>query len=192
MPEQFYDVASYAARDSIGYLIRRLTTIFTARIESAFESHQFTLTQWGVLMHLRDGLATTASDLACAFQHDTGALTRLLDQLERRGLIVRHRSARDRRVVELALTPGGHAAIATLLPLVVEQMNQALAPLTRAEFNQFRGSLVKVLGHLAAERPPRTADTPEAATPAAAPRRRPRPAKRRAARPAAARRSRQR
>jgi len=95
MPEQFYDADTYRARDSVGYLVRRLTSILTARIESAFEPHDFTLTQWSVLMHLRDGLATTASDLASAFQHDSGALTRLLDQLEQRSLIVRRRSTRD-------------------------------------------------------------------------------------------------
>lgn len=153
MPEQFYDVVSYAARDSVGYLIRRLTTIITGRLETAFASQKFTLTQWSVLMHLRDGLARTASDLACAFQHDSGALTRVLDQLERRGLIARRRSARDRRVVELELTAEGQRAIRSLLPTVVKEMNAALAPLTRSEFDQFRGSLLKVLDHVAVERP---------------------------------------
>jgi DNA-binding MarR family transcriptional regulator len=148
MPEQFYAPATYLARDSVGYLVRRLTSILTARIESAFAPHDFTLTQWSVLMHLRDGLASTASDLCAAFQHDSGALTRLLDQLEQRGLIVRRRSSRDRRVVELELTPAGHKAIKMLLPVVVAEMNAALAPLSRDDFEQFRGSLLRVLDHL--------------------------------------------
>lgn len=152
MPEQFYDVASYAARDSVGYLVRRLTAVFTSRLESAFASQHFTLTQWSVLMHLRDGLARTASDLSCAFQHDSGALTRVLDQLESRGLIARRRSSRDRRIVELELTAAGHRAIAQLLPTVVDSMNAALSPLTRAEFEQFRRTLMKVLDHLVAPR----------------------------------------
>jgi DNA-binding MarR family transcriptional regulator len=164
MPKQFYDVATYAARDSVGYLIRRLTTLITGRLETAFASQQFTLTQWSVLVHLRDGLASTASDLCCAFQHDSGALTRVLDQLEARGLIVRQRSRQDRRVVELALTPSGHKAIATLLPTVVEHMNEALAPLSQAEFEQFRGTLLKVLEHLRPEALARTAPATQAAT----------------------------
>lgn len=156
MPEQFYDVATYVARDSVGYLVRRLTTIFTGRLEAAFAAQQFTLTQWGVLMHLRDGLARTASDLACAFQHDSGALTRVLDQLESRGLVARRRSSRDRRVVELHVTEAGHRTIRQLLPTVVDTMNAALAPLSRAEFEQFRATLVKVLDHQMAARPTRT------------------------------------
>ena len=157
MPKQFYDVATYAARDSVGYLIRRLTTIITSRLETAFAGQQFTLTQWSVLMHLRDGLASTASDLCGAFQHDSGALTRVLDQLEARGLIERERSLQDRRVVKLALTPAGHGAIAALLPTVVEHMNEALAPLSQAEFEQFRGTLMKVLDHLHPDALARTA-----------------------------------
>jgi DNA-binding MarR family transcriptional regulator len=160
MPEQFYAAESYRARDSVGYLIRRLTSILTGRIESAFAHQDFTLTQWSVLMHLRDGLAVTASDLCSAFQHDSGALTRLLDQLEQRGLLARRRSLRDRRVVELRLTPAGHKAIARLLPVVVAELNAALEPLSRTEFEQFRGLLLKVLDHL--QQGPRVAVLDEA------------------------------
>jgi len=173
MPEQFYDVASYTSRDSVGYLVRRLAAIITNRLEAAFASRQFTLTQWSVLMHLRDGSARTASDLSCAFQHDSGALTRLLDQLEARGLIARRRSVRDRRVVELELTDAGERAIEALLPTVVAALNAALAPLSRAEFEQFRGALVKIFDHLAAGRTAR----PQAPESAPAPDRSPRVAR---------------
>ena len=104
MPEQFYDAATYQARDSVGYLVRRLYSIMRTRLEAAFAHHGLTLMQWIVLMHVRDGLARTASDIAREFSHDTGALTRVIDQLEKRGLLRRRRSARDRRVVELELT----------------------------------------------------------------------------------------
>jgi DNA-binding MarR family transcriptional regulator len=148
MPEQFYDVSTYLARDSVGYLVRRLYLILSARIEASFTDHGFTLMQWGVLMHLRDGLARTASDIASAFQHDSGALTRVIDQLESRRLLQRKRSSRDRRVVELELTREGRKVIAELLPTVVAEMNAALAPLSRAEFEEFRGLLVRIMDHL--------------------------------------------
>jgi DNA-binding MarR family transcriptional regulator len=160
MPEQFYDAATYFARDSVGYLVRRLYSILTARLEASFASHGFTLTQWSVLMHLRDGLARNASDLASAFQYDSGALTRLLDQLERRGLLQRRRSSRDRRVVELELTPEGHKVIADLLPTVVAEMNAALEPLDREDFVQFRGTLMRLLDHVQHAGPVAAAPTP--------------------------------
>jgi len=161
MPEQFYDAATYQARDSVGYLVRRLYSIMRTRLEAAFAHHGLTLMQWIVLMHVRDGLARTASDIAREFSHDTGALTRVIDQLEKRGLLRRRRSVRDRRVVELELTRAAERLIADCLSPVVAEMNFALAPLDRAEFEQLRGSLTRVLDHLQeAALPPPAAPAP--------------------------------
>jgi len=148
MPEQFYDAATYQARDSVGYLVRRLYSIMRTRLEAAFAHHGLTLMQWIVLMHIRDGLARTASDIAREFSHDTGALTRVIDQMEKRGLLRRRRSSRDRRVVELELTRAAERLIEDCLPPVVTEMNYALAPLDRGEFEQLRGLLNRVLEHL--------------------------------------------
>ena len=147
MPEQYYDPQTYLSRDSVGYLVRRLYTLLLARFEGALAQADFTLTQWIVLIQVRDGLARTASDIANDLGHDSGALTRVVDQLERRGYLQRNRSASDRRVVELKLTPAGKAIIDELLPLVVDHTNAALAPLSKSEFVQLRSYLVRLLDH---------------------------------------------
>ena len=148
MPEQYYRAATYRARDSMGYLLRRVYSIMHERVEAAFSGHNLTLMQWIILIYLRDGLARTASDIAREFRHDSGALTRVIDQLERRELVTRRRSREDRRVVELELTPGGHRLIESLLPVMVGQMNQALAPFDRGEIDQMRGLLQRMIDHL--------------------------------------------
>jgi DNA-binding MarR family transcriptional regulator len=147
MPEQHYRPQTYRSRDSVGYLIRRLYTLLLARFEGALAQADFTLTQWIVLIQLRDGMARTASDLASDLDHDSGAITRVLDQLERRGFLQRRRSSQDRRVVELRLTAAGKAIAEELLPLVVDQTNAALAPLSKPEFEQLHGYLVRLLEH---------------------------------------------
>ena len=166
MPEQHYRPASYRARGSLGYLLRRVYTIMHERIEAAFAGHGFTLMQWIVLIYVRDGLARTASDIVREFRHDSGALTRVIDQLERRGLLTRERSTRDRRAVNLALTPKGHRTIEELLPVMVAEMNIALAPFTHAEFEQFRDLTERMVNHLQQLAPP------ESPQPKAPPRRR--------------------
>jgi DNA-binding MarR family transcriptional regulator len=147
MPEQHYRPATYRSRDSVGYLVRRFYTLMLARFEGALAQSDFTLTQWIVLIQVHEGVARTASDVAHDLGHDTGALTRVIDQLERRGFLQRHRSARDRRQVELRLTAAGRGIVRQLLPLVVDQTNAALAPLARDEFLQFRDLLVRLLDH---------------------------------------------
>jgi DNA-binding MarR family transcriptional regulator len=148
MPEQHYRAATYTARDSVGYLLRRVYSIMHERMEAALAGHDFTLMQWIVLLYLRDGIASTASDIAREFRHDSGALTRVIDQLQRRGLVTRRRSTSDRRVVDLALTAKGGRTIEELLPVVVGQMNEALAPFTRAEFEQMRSLMERLVNHL--------------------------------------------
>lgn len=148
MPEQHYRPETYRARESVGYLVRRLYTIWLARFEDVLKRGHVTLTQWIVLIQLRDGISRTASEIAHDLRHDSGALTRVIDQLERRGLVARRRSAKDRRVVELELTAAGQAAVRALVPKVVEQTNAALEPLTREEFLQFRGYLTRILDHV--------------------------------------------
>jgi DNA-binding MarR family transcriptional regulator len=162
MPEQHYRAASYSARSSVGYLLRRLYTTMHDRVETAFAGHGFTLMQWIVLLYVRDGLARTASDIAREFRHDSGALTRVIDQLERRGLLARKRSTRDRRAVNLALTPKGRRTIEELLPVMVEQMNVALEPFSRSEFEQFRELLERMVNHVQQLAPP-AARLPKAA-----------------------------
>lgn len=147
MPEQHYLPDTYRSRDSVGYLVRRLYTLMLARFEGALAQADFTLTQWIVLIQVHEGVARTASDIAHDLGHDTGALTRVVDQLEARGFLQRRRSAQDRRQVELRLTPAGHAIVKKLLPLVVDQTNQALTPLTRDEFGQMQRMLVRLVEH---------------------------------------------
>ena len=46
----------------------------------------------------------SASDLCKGISYDAGAMTRMLDRLETKGLIRRNRSAQDRRLMYLELT----------------------------------------------------------------------------------------
>lgn len=159
MPEQHYRLETYVSVESVGYLVRRLYAVLLARFDEALAHEHVTLTQWIVLIQLSEGRATTASDIAHDLQHDTGALTRVIDQLELRGLVARTRSRSDRRVVRLELTREGHAMVRKLLPMVVDLTNDALAPLTATEFARFRDYLMRLLEHAQAG-PTHTAQSP--------------------------------
>jgi DNA-binding MarR family transcriptional regulator len=105
-------------------------------------------------MSLRDGLATTTAALCQELRHDSGAMTRLIDQLEERGLIGRRRQTADRRIVDLELTPAGRKLAESLIPLAVDTLNSALSGFTKAEVQQLKGMLRRIMtrvGELNAE-----------------------------------------
>jgi len=146
----FYDAKTYKARDSVGYLVRRAGNLMTTRVETAFADHEITFAQWMVMVKLRDGLATTAAEIARDMCHDSGALTRIIDQLAQRGLIERTRGQEDRRTIALALTKEGLRTVNALVPTVVDLLNMALAGFTAEEAATLNLLLNKLIDGVAA------------------------------------------
>ena len=143
-----YSADSFHLQDSIGYLVKRTQHLMRDRIEHVFASQGITFQQWVVLMHLRDGIATTTAGLCEELRHDSGAMTRLIDQLEERGFIERQRQSADRRVVDLALTTAGRKMVDSLVPLTVDALNWTLEGFTKADVQQLKSLLRRVITRL--------------------------------------------
>jgi DNA-binding MarR family transcriptional regulator len=77
-----------------------------------------------------------------------GALTRLADELERVGLVRRDRSEHDRRAVELAITPDGRRQALAGKRLMVELLNEIVAPYTNTEVDILVSLLQRLLSRL--------------------------------------------
>lgn len=144
MSKQHYHASTYKAQNSIGYLIKRAHSMMLDNIEHVFAEQGFSYLQYVILSSLRDGIAVNPKDICVQFRHDSGALTRVIDQLEERGLLERVRRDRDRRKVELQLTEAGRLTIEALIPLVVEKLNLALSDFTSEEFHEFLRLLLKL------------------------------------------------
>ena len=148
MSKQHYQAATYRSQDSVGYLTKRAHSLMMDAMEPVFEARGFTFIQYVILSWLRDGIAVSPKDICTQFRHDSGALTRVIDQLAERGLLERIRRDRDRRKVELQLTPSGRETIESLIPLVVDKLNLALAEFSTAEVHELRRLLVKLNSRL--------------------------------------------
>src|SRR5664279_2834047 len=85
-PANFYRASGYCADDSVGYLMRRVLMAITQAADSRLEPDGLTHVQWGPLFMLRSCRASTVAELARELQTDPGAMTRLLDRLEAKGL----------------------------------------------------------------------------------------------------------
>jgi DNA-binding MarR family transcriptional regulator len=143
-----YQSATYVANQSIGYLMRRSAMLMRHQVESVFSGHGLSFMQWASLLMIRDGLALTAAELSRQLDYDSGALTRLIDQLESRGLVRRERCEADRRQVYLKLTPIGLHSLEELMPLVVGVVNRSVEPLTGAELQTLISLLSRLVDHL--------------------------------------------
>jgi DNA-binding MarR family transcriptional regulator len=144
MSKQHYQLSSYRAQNSIGYLVKRAHSLMLDVMEPLLEERGFSFVQYVILAWLRDGIAVNPKDICAQYRHDSGAMTRVIDQLAERGLLERMRRDRDRRKVELQLTPAGREAIEGLIPLVVEKLNVALADFSSEEVQELLRLLIKL------------------------------------------------
>ncbi|HUO01696.1 MAG TPA: MarR family transcriptional regulator, partial [Rhizomicrobium sp.] len=89
------------------------------------------------LLLIESGVATSPGAIAHDLGHDTGAITRTLNQLEALGLLTRRRETADRRVVALTLTPEGSR--------IAREFRRSLAELSRSLLKGFEASDVQAL-----------------------------------------------
>ena len=78
------------------------------------------------LANLADGHSRTVSALGAAAGTRSATLTGILDRLERRGLITRGTTPRDRRAVLIELTPAGRRSARTIAAAIDDLERRAL------------------------------------------------------------------
>jgi len=77
--------------------------------------------------------------------YDAGAMTRMIDRLEEKGLLKRSRCPDDRRLVNLELTEKGQVALPRMRNTARRVLNRFLEGFTKAEARQMEGFLIRML-----------------------------------------------
>lgn len=135
---QFYNPKTYKPEESVAYLMRRIMTNIAAEVDAALEPSGLTNAQWVPLYKLHLGHCSTVAELARGAQLDTGAMTRMLDRLEAKGLVRRVRSEEDRRVVNIELTDEGRAAAGQIPAVLTKVLNDHLRGFTVDEWQTLK------------------------------------------------------
>jgi len=144
-PATFYSAETYLAEQSVGHLLHCLVNSISQAADRRFEALGLTNAQWKPLLKLHAGRATTVAEVARECLADAGAMTRLLDRLEAKGLIKRVRSTVDRRVVNLELTPEGVQAAEQIPAVLSEVQNEHLAGFAKSEWQLLKTYLGRML-----------------------------------------------
>ena len=136
---------TYDLAQSLGHGLALLIAAMRREIEHRMAPYDLTGAQWKPLILLLQGRAGTALELAREACIDAGAVTRLLDRLEAKGLIERSRSETDRRVVNLRLTPAGERAAKQIPQVLASVHDDFQRGFTKAERAQFRAFIDRAL-----------------------------------------------
>ncbi|MEO8849243.1 MAG: MarR family transcriptional regulator [Casimicrobiaceae bacterium] len=93
----------------IGRLVNRVRVELMDALDRELAPFDISAAQLIVLATLATGEADCASALCKGISYDPGAMTRMLDRLEQKGLIRRRPNPDDRRSVNLEMTAAGRA-----------------------------------------------------------------------------------
>jgi DNA-binding MarR family transcriptional regulator len=128
--------------------VMRTADLLRRGMAALVEPLGITVQQFNVLRILRgggpDGLPTL--DVAARMVEETPGITRLLDRLERKGLVRRQRCPKDRRQHLCWITQQGLDLLASLDEPVVTRSHEMLKGLNRDE----QAALVRLLDHVRA------------------------------------------
>jgi DNA-binding MarR family transcriptional regulator len=117
--------------------------------ELAKQGLDLSFTQFLILKKAHQLGAVSATELARAVELDGGAMTRQLDQLERKGLLRRTPHAQDRRALRIELTSAGNAVWQNSASLCSERvMTAAQRSMTATEQARLHDYLGRVLSAL--------------------------------------------
>lgn len=147
MVTKFYEVGSYARGESLGWLLKRVYQAITFQAGQRVASNGLTHAQWGPLLLLRMGGPCSVAKLVAELDTDAGAMTRLLDRLEAKGLCQRERSSEDRRVVVLSLTDEGRRITADLTAVLADTFNELLDGFSKDEWQLLVAMLKRMIAN---------------------------------------------
>ena len=148
-----YDSASYQPGRSIGALLSRVKVEMLTALDRELAQDkrlaplEMSAAQWIIVANLAAGPGEpkSATDLCKVISYDAGAMTRMLDRLEAKGLIRRTRSSQDRRLLKLELTEEGRGAYPRMREIAMTVANRFLRGFSKAEARQLEGLLNRML-----------------------------------------------
>ncbi len=131
--------------ESIGYLVKKVAVCLQRQVDTRMVNLGLTDSQWKPLLMLSTGKGDTASALAREMNIDAGAVSRMIDRLEAKGMIQRVNCKDDRRVARLALTEQGREVTRNIPAVLAEVLNHHLRGFSQDEAAILKTQLRRML-----------------------------------------------
>jgi DNA-binding MarR family transcriptional regulator len=133
----------------IGYIIYRTALAVRSALQRTLKERGFDVTpeQCGILRVLQEKEGLSQKEIGNLVFKDKPNITRMLDALEGKGLIRRHRS--DRRQYAVFLTETGKALMAEIQPILLQMRQKTVEGLLSREIATLEATLDKIYKNIA-------------------------------------------
>lgn len=131
-----------------GYWVNRLGGAFRTAVDRELKDFDLTRRQVGMLMHIHKGLASSASDLTRALGVDSTAITRMIERLADKGLVVRRADPNDGRRQILELTAEARSLMPKIKRVARRVESRFEAGIDPKQIEAFHGVLMAMLDNV--------------------------------------------
>lgn len=138
----------YSIEKSTGFIIYRTALAMKGALQRVLKEHGFDITpeQYGILMLLREEEGLSQKEIGDVLFKDKPNISRMLDALERKRLILRQST--DRRSFSIFLTEDGKKLAEEILPIKLELEKKALNGLLAREIEVLESLINKIYGNV--------------------------------------------
>ncbi|HWW48282.1 MAG TPA: flavin reductase [Xanthobacteraceae bacterium] len=148
MPEL---AAGSFANTYLAYLLARASFLVSSAFHATLPQWDLSVSEWRVLACLMDAEGLSVGELAAMALMKQPALTKILDRMERDGLVVRKMAAADRRRVLIHLTAAGRSRAKPVLRAAKAHETELLATFKPEERRMIKEALHLLIDGHAAE-----------------------------------------
>jgi DNA-binding MarR family transcriptional regulator len=148
-----YQSGAQGPNEELVPLVMQVRMALIQRLDREFQSDpdvgslEVTSAQFAILKNVLKGNATAACELCKTMDYDRGAMSRMIDRLEKKGLIQRVPLPHTRRTQALEVTAAGKAAFPKMQSCLSRVINRMLTGVARAEVREVSTILKRMLAN---------------------------------------------
>lgn len=134
--------------DSLGFILNKTNTKLKNELFHRFKEYDITPEQWCILNCLWEQESVTPKELADIIFKDKPNTNRILEKLQKKGLIVRKPHPIDKRAFQIFLTDRGWALKDELIPKGMQLIEEATAGIEKHKIVEIKKLLNQIYDNL--------------------------------------------
>lgn len=134
--------------DSLGFILNKTNTKLKNELLHRFKEYDITSEQWCILNCLWEQESVTPKELSDIIFKDKPNTNRILEKLQKKGLVVRKPHPIDKRAFQIFLTDRGWALRDELIPKGMQLLEEAIAGIEKHKVLEMKKLLNQIYDNL--------------------------------------------
>lgn len=132
-------------KNNLGFLLNKAARIMRDEVAEGLKPLSLSFQEYVILRMIENHASETQQELAMRNGIDRTSMVDIVDKLEKRELLVRHKDEHDRRKYQLLITPKGRKTLTHAKRITEKVQKKLLQPLSEIELQTTKEALSKLI-----------------------------------------------